>query len=90
MKLSELTLDQVKEYLRVDHDLDDNRIKTHISTVVYFILQMNGQSKLTDEFEGRNEFLTDVALSMIQELYDTGKFPESRYLYQAMTIDRRF
>lgn len=90
MKLSELTLANVKEYLRVDHNLDDKRINTHIDTVIHFILQMNGQEQLTDEFVKRNPFLADVALSMIQELYDTGQFPESKYLYQAMTLDRRF
>lgn len=90
MKLSELTLGNVKDYLRIDHNLDDNRLNTHIKTVISFILQTNGIKELTTEFDDNNTFLADVALSMIQDLYDTGKFPESKYLYQAMTLDRRF
>ncbi len=90
MKLSELTLDQVKQHLRVDHSLDDFRIQTHLDSVKSFILKANGQTELTEAFEQGNDFLVDAALAMIQELYDTGKFPESTYLYQGLMIDRRF
>ena len=90
MKLSELTLDVVKGYLRVEHDLDDNRIRIHMSTVISYILKANGQENITPEFEDSNTFLSDVALCMIQELYDTGEMPDSKYLYGAMTMDRSF
>lgn len=90
MKLSEITLNKAKEFLRVAHDLDDDRISGHIDTAITFILKANGQDTLTTEFDESNEFLSDVALAMIQKLYDTGEIPDAKYLYAMMTMDRSF
>ncbi len=90
MTLSELDLMYVKQHLRVENDSDDIRIQNHLDSAISFVLKVNGQTKITPEFEKGNEFLADAVLTMVQELYDNGKVPESSYFYQAMMIDRRF
>lgn len=90
MKLSEITLDTVKSYLRIDHNLDDTRIEMHMRASLSYILKANGQDSLTAEFEDSNEFLTDVYMCYVQHLYDYGKVPESDYLNAILTMDRRF
>lgn len=90
MKLSEITLDTVKSYLRIDHNLDDTRIEMHMKASLSYILKANGQDSLTAEFEDSNEFLTDVYMCYVQHLYDYGKVPESDYLNAILTMDRRF
>ena len=90
MKLSEITLDTVKNYLRIDHALDDTRLQIHMNAALSYILKANGQDALTQEFENSNEFLTDVYLCYVQHLYDYGKVPESNYLNAILTMDRRF
>ncbi len=90
MTLSELDLIYVKQYLRVDHDLDDIRIQHHLDSAISFVLKVNGETTITPKFERGNDFLVDAVLTIIQELYDKGKFPESTHFYQGMMIDRRF
>lgn len=90
MKLSEITLDNTKEFLRVTHNLDDSRIEGHIDTAISFILKANGQDALTTDFDDSNTFLSDVAFAMIQKMYDTGEIPDARYLYAMLTMDRSF
>lgn len=90
MKLSEITLQTVKDYLRIDHDLDDKRLELHMRAALTYILTANGQDSLTSEFEDSDEFLADVYMCYVQHLYDTGTVPESRYLNAILTMDRRF
>lgn len=90
MKLSEITLQVAKDYLRIDHNLDDVRIGLHIDAALSYILKANGQDALTAEFEDSNEFLTDVFFCYLQQLYDYGTVPESKYLNAHLTLDRRF
>lgn len=90
MKLSEITLETVKSHLRIDHDLDDTRLKMHMASVLSFILKVNGQNSLTSDFEDSNEFLTDVYFCYIQNLYDYGTMPESSYLNSILSMDRNF
>ena len=90
MKLSEITLDTVKSYLRIDHTLDDTRLQIHMNTALTYILKANGQDTLTDDFDKANEFLSDVYFCYFQHLYDYDKVPESNYLNAMLTLDRRF
>ena len=90
MKLSEITLQTVKDYLRIDHNLDDTRLRMHMDASFSYILKANGQDALTQEFDDSNEFLTDVYLCYLQHLYDYGTVPESKYLNAILTMDRRF
>lgn len=90
MKLSEITLDTVKSYLRIDHNLDDMRLELHMKAALSYILKANGQDSLTPEFEDSNEFLVDVYMCYVQHLYDKGEVPESKYLNAILTMDRRF
>ena len=90
MKLSEITLDTVKSYLRIDHNLDDTRLGLHMKAALSYILKTNGQDSLTPEFEDSNEFLADVYFCYLQHLYDYGTAPESDYLNAILTLDRRF
>lgn len=90
MKLSEVTLDVVKSYLRIDHDLDDLRLALHMDSALTYILKANGQDKLTEEFDNENLFLSDVYMCYVQHLYDKGEVPESKYLNAILTMDRRF
>ena len=90
MKLSEITLETVKDYLRIDHNLDDKRLEMHMNASLSYILKANGQDKLTQEFEESNEFLTDIYFCYLQHLYDYGKVPDSKYINSLLTIDWRF
>ena len=90
MKLSEITLQTVKDYLRVGHDLDDKRIGLHMDAALSYILKANGQDALTTDFDDETEFLVDVYMCYVQHLYDTGTVPGSRYLNAILTMDRRF
>ena len=90
MKLSEITLDVVKSYLRIDHDLDDTRLRLHMNAALTYILKANMQDTLTPEFEDSNEFLSDVYMCYVQHLYDYGTVPESNYLNAILSMDRRF
>lgn len=90
MKLSEVTLDVVKSYLRIDHDLDDLRLALHMDSALTYILKVNGIDQLTEEFDNENLFLVDVYMCYVQHLYDKGEVPESKYLNAILTMDRRF
>ena len=87
MKLKDLGLDQVKEFLHVDHDLDDNRIKMHIETAKNYIAVSHGYD-ITMNIE-ENEYLTDMAMIIIQDLYDNGTITSMGPI-SLLSIDRRF
>lgn len=87
MRINELDLPYVKNYLHVDHDLDDIRISTHIETAKNYIAVSHGYASLDDIAE--NEYLTDMAMIIIQDLYDNGTIT-SKEPISLMSIDRRF
>ena len=87
MKLNDLNLDYVKKYLNVDHELDDLRLQSHIESVKHYITLSHGYDE-KEELES-NEMLADIAMIMIQDLYDKGKITTSKAI-SFMTIDRRF
>lgn len=87
MKLSNLDLNYVKKHLNVDHELDDLRLQSHIESVKAYIALSHGYDS-TEELE-ENELLFDLAMVMIQDLYDNGKITTSKAI-SFMSIDRRF
>lgn len=87
MKLNDLDLSYVKKYLNVDHDLDDLRLQSHIESAKNYIALSHGYEEI-EELEA-NEMLVDLAMVMIQDLYDNGKITTSKAI-SFMTIDRRF
>lgn len=87
MKLSNLDLSYVKKYLNVDHNLDDLRLQSHIESAKNYIALSHGYG-LENELE-ENDLLVDLAMTIIQDLYDNGKITTSKAI-SFMTIDRRF
>ena len=62
MKLSEITLKEVKDRLNIDDDdiVHDEKLKSLIKNAISYILKTNGQDSLTPEFEDSNEYLSDI------------------------------
>ena len=87
MKLNDLNLDYVKKYLSIDHELDDLRLQSHIDSAKHYIALSHGYDE-TAELE-ENEMLADLAMIIIQDLYDNGKITTNKSI-SFMTIDRRF
>lgn len=87
MQLTDLTLDMVKDFLHVDHDLDDNKIAMHIETAKNYIAVSHGYERV--DMLGDNEYLTDMAMLIIQDLYDNGTITNVEPI-SFFTIDRRF
>ena len=87
MKLNDLNLDYVKKYLSVDHELDDLRIQAHINTAINYIKLSHGYEQM-QELED-NECLADIAMMIIQDLYDNGTITATKSI-SFMSIDRRF
>lgn len=87
MLLKDLDLNYVKQYLRVDHDLDDMRLKSHITSVIDYILISHGYKDISETNE--NEALTDLAMVMLQDMYDNGTITTKEAI-SFLTIDRRF
>lgn len=87
MKLSNINLDFVKKHLNVDHDLDDVRLQSHIDSAKQYIALSHGYEDEADLDE--NEMLADLAMVIVQDLYDNGKITTSKSI-SFMTIDRRF
>ena len=87
MKLSSLDLEYVKKHLNVDHNLDDLRLTLHIETAKNYIAVSHGYDS-PEDLE-LNDYLTDLALLMIQDLYDNGTITQQQPI-SFLTIDRRF
>lgn len=87
MRLSDLNLSYAKKYLNVDHELDDLRIQSHIESAKSYIALSHGYEE-TEDLED-NKLLVDLAMVIIQDLYDNGKITTSKAI-SFMTIDRRF
>ena len=87
MKLSDLNLDYVKKYLNVEHNLDDGKIQSHIDAAVKYVELSHGYEN--DEDINSNDILCELAMIMIQDLYDNGRITATTAV-SFMTIDRRF
>ena len=87
MTLNNLDLEYVKKYLNVDHDLDDARLKSHLDTAKNYIAVSHGYESPQDL--ELNDYLTDLALIIVQDLYDNGTITQQQPV-SFLTIDRRF
>ena len=86
MKLIDINLDYVKKYLNINHDLDDSRLQSHIDTAINYIVVSHGYKNIE---EADNDLLSDLAMLMIQDLYDNGTITTEKPI-SFLTIDRRF
>lgn len=87
MKLNNIDLSYVKKHLNVEHDLDDQRLESHIASAKNYIALAHGYD---DEAAlNENEMLADLVMVIVQDLYDNGKLTTSKTI-SFMTIDRRF
>ncbi len=87
MKLSDLNLEYVKKYLNVEHNLDDEKIQSHIDAAVKYAELSHGYEN--NEDINSNYILCELAMTMIQDLYDNGRITATTAV-SFMTIDRRF
>lgn len=87
MKLSDLNLDYVKKYLNVEHNLDDKKIQSHIDAAMKYAKLSHGYEN--DEDSNSNDILSELVMTIIQDLYDNGKITATSAI-SFMTIDRRF
>ncbi len=86
MKVSEIDLAYVKEYLNADDD--ELRLQQHLDSAKDLLMKANGY---TDESElDRSGYLADVVLVYVEQLYDTGKVVDNKAFNNLLTMDRRF
>ena len=86
MKISEVDLMYVKEYLHADDD--DLRLTQHLESAKDMIMKANGFE--TEEEMDKDEFLVDVLLCWVEQLYDTGQVIDNKAFNNLLTMDRRF
>lgn len=86
MKVSEIDLSYVKSYLNADGD--DLRLQQHLESAKDMIMKANGFE--TKEEMDQDEFLVDVLLCWIEQLYDTGQVIDNKAFNNLLTMDRRF
>lgn len=87
MKLNDLNLDYVKKYLNVEHNLDDEKIQSHINAAIKYVELSHGYEN--NEDINSNDILSELAMAIIQDLYDNGRITATSAV-SFMTIDRRF
>ena len=87
MKLNDLNLEYVKKYLNVEHNLDDEKIQSHIDAAIKYVELSHGYENKDDI--NSNDILCELAMIMIQDLYDNGRITATTAV-SFMTIDRRF
>ena len=87
MKLNDLNLEYVKKYLNVEHKLDDEKIQSHIDSAIKYAELSHGYEN--DEDINSNDILCELAMTIIQDLYDNGRITATSSVY-FMTIDRIF
>ncbi|WP_394887037.1 head-tail connector protein [Clostridium butyricum] len=87
MKLNDLNLEYVKKYLNVEHNLDDEKIQSHIDAAIKYAELSHGYENY--EEINSNDVLCELAMTIIQDLYDNGRITATSAV-SFMTIDRRF
>lgn len=86
MKVSEIDLAYVKAYLNADGD--DLRLNQHLESAKDMMMKANGFK--TEQEMDKDEFLVDVLLCWVEQLYDTGKIIDNKAFNNLLTMDRRF
>lgn len=87
MKISEIDLEYLKDYLGAE-DEDEVRLKGHLASAKDIVMKANGY--LTLEELDKNEYLSDVVLIYVQQLFDTGTIDMNKSFQGLLTMDRRF
>lgn len=67
MKLNELTINEIKEYANIEHDLDNKLLEMILKSTLSYILNYTG---LKIEETDNKEELTFALLTLANELYD--------------------
>lgn len=67
MRISEITITEIKQYANIDHNLDDNLLEMILKSSLSYILNYTG---LTLEETNNKEELAFVLLTLANELYD--------------------
>ena len=86
MLLADVNLQYVKGYLKIDHNEDDARIQSHIDTAKNYIAVSHGYDEINTS---NNDYLSDLAMVLIQDLYDNGTITSMKSV-SFLSIDRRF
>lgn len=86
MKISEINLEYVKNHVKADDD--DVRLLQHLESAKDMIMKANGFE--TVEEMDQDEFLVDVLLCWVEQLYDTGQIIDNKAFNNLLTMDRRF
>lgn len=86
MKIDKLDLNFVKSFLRIDTDEDNDRLQSHIDTAKNYIAVSHGY---TPEEILENDMVLDLAMVIIQDLYDNGTITQQQSI-SFLSIDRRF
>lgn len=71
MKFSELTITDIENYLRIEHDPEDNTVNIIFVASKSFV---KGYTGLSDDQLDQYEDLSVVVLSLCAELYDNRQF----------------
>ena len=73
--------------MNVEHNLDDERIQLHIAAAMKHAELSHGYEN--DEDINSNDILCELAMTIIQYLYDNGRITATSAV-SSMTIDRGF
>lgn len=87
MKLTEVTEEYLDEYLNAE-GRDKLKIKNLFENAVNYIMVVNGYTEVEQLEEA--EYLTDVVLMRVQQMYDNGYVESNKEIDAMMTMDRRF
>ena len=87
MKLTEVTEEYLDEYLNAE-GRDKLKIKNLFENAVNYIMVVNGYTEVEQLEEA--EYLTDVVLMKVQQMYDNGYVESNKEIDAMMTMDRRF
>ena len=87
MKLTEVTEEYLDEYLNAE-GRDKLKIKDLFENAVNYVMVVNGYTEVEQLEE--SEYLTDVVLMRVQQMYDNGYVESNKEIDAMMTMDRRF
>ena len=87
MKLTEVTEEYLDEYLNAE-GRDKLKIKHLFENAVNYVMVVNGYTEVEQLEE--SEYLTDVVLMRVQQMYDNGYVESNKKIDAMMTMDRRF
>lgn len=87
MKLTEVTEEYLDEYLNAE-GRDKLKIKNLFENAVNYVMVVNGYTEIEQLEE--SEYLTDVVLMRVQQMYDNGYVESNKEIDAMMTMDRRF